>query len=245
VYLSIADDVGYSTVRATLAATRRTALIGAGGGENTFTSFMTVEEGSQRFREVTAIPPATRLDLSASRAVLAPRGGFAWRFVGSRHRARCDPAALLQCLEGLRPLEPVVALQWRHVDIKRATAYGIPIRALGVTLTMLIEDSSIDGWQRALGRLARARRRIRMYGVQVGPTGLIVAVAIIRYHGADIIAYGPVTESTLRRLQPYVRGEEGRSLNATWIAEPKGLRLSQTGRENLVLVCEHLVRKGF
>jgi hypothetical protein len=181
------------------------------------------------------------------RAILHSGGPFAWKQIGARYRMHCAPDELAAICNGLAGTPLAIAVRWHHLDLDRSTVLGLPLEALPGTVGVLIAESSLSGWQRALTELAKSQHRSRLHGLFLGPDSTFLAqVALVaRGESARLLVYGPVALSALKQLQEAVLKDEGGKLNAEWLAELSEKHANRTFRQDAVLICEHLMARGF
>jgi hypothetical protein len=252
-YVSIAEVVLSPPIADVLDPVPRTGFVSAQREDRSFGSSlattMSMADGIRRFREETAPRDTGRLLARAGRAVLKPGGGYAWRQVGARYRldaARDEAAAVLTELPGKAK---VLAVRRSIFDLTTREILGVPSEAFGCTVGVLVEESSVYGWGRTLRAAARDGRPIAMHCVLIGPSEAYpVLVALLQTPPERLVfLYSLASVYSFRTLMTMIREKGAFGANVEWVDNLMnasiGIGPAEAG--DIVLVCEHLIQRGF
>jgi hypothetical protein len=245
-YLSI-DDAQTSSMALlapVLTSSNLTALV---GGASDGSTWLSSEEGIQRFREETVPPPTTLLSIRATRALLRLQDGCAWRFSGSGYRLLVKIDQLATTLAELRNIPTAVVLPWNAVDIARQSVWGTDLSELPGTIGLLLNDSSFYGWKRALASLAAIGFTNHIHISAIGTKDNFSAMFAlpVRARVVPFFVLSLATESLRIKLISLLQAKKCEDLNATWLPETKTDLVDRAFLRDILLVCEHFVQRGY
>lgn len=244
-YVAIEDGTPDAALTVILADSPRSALISGGPLEaGSLWSHMTDDEARESFIEATT-REVSRVRLRVDRAVRVRAGHYAWRFGGARYSRDCEATALEGHLDELRALRPTVVARWRNLDARQRTVLDIPVSMVPGNVGVLVEESSLHGWNGALSVVASAGLQTVLHAMLIGVQELICLVAVVTAEEPVCFLYSLATESLLSGLQDHAAGHESAALHLSWTDDVTRLPGGAALRSDAALACEHLALRGF
>jgi hypothetical protein len=206
-----------------------------------------MEEGVQRFKEETQPRPISSIRLRAGRAVLNPKDGYVWQLLGARYRLPINIADKHTIAMQLANHPKAITVRLCDFDVSAMSVFGIPCSDFNCSIGVLVDESSVYGWSRAI-RGASKQNKVCMHTLRLGPKPeywVNVAVLVPEVVSHCVFLYSLASVASFGRLQSMVRDKKAFNDNVRWVGSLEDAGLKAEDIDDMLLICEHLVLRGF